>query len=884
MDASCFFEPLCTYLRDHLSRGHLPLWNSQVYCGMAQVAVSSPGALYLPNLIFVIAPFSVALAISLIFHQAMAGLGAYLLIAALGWGIVPAVVAGSGFALCGYMFSQYYNFTLMATAAWLPLCLWSLLRIGADLTARNVCSISICAISFCLLITAGRPEIWLPGLCLSGLVALLSAAMPKSRADVVRTNSGDAVGQDRIDDGIQPEVPDDSIQDDGRGDAMHRPLANNRDAPGEASLLSRQTRQLCWRMLAIVCGIALSMPSTLPSMEWASLSPREGGLAWIEVLGYSATWYDFLSLILNRPLGDVEAFGSRYAALVVAPLEQFPLASSVFVGPVVLTLAMWALFEVGWSLRWFYLAGLIGFSTLAAGKNAFFASWIMEHCPVFIPLRYPAKLLIFPIVFLLILAARGAFTCMKGERQLLPQIVVAAIWLLVLAVSSACAVQAQFILDSPLLPVRAQAGSLSGEAFSLIGQAGEVAAIVGLCTALLRLLSDQKLIGKKTLSAFLVGVPVCMSVAAGSGTLSHGASPNFYRTTGPVREAVLKCFAGERQNQFRYMPFMYFPLTPPSAVPGADWTEKYYQYKRQILMPNQILDTPVPCSVGYETAWTIDHKRLMDAVGHEFVRIGKSDWDICKISDAAGSLTSSAKSFDRPCYFDKGAHQWPFVRFCKLTATKYVLTPQIRTANDSVYLLKVLAPDHFELLAQYPEANARLYRVKDALPRAYFAANWRSLAADDEFTKLLLSKEYEDFDPAITTYIDQADSDKLARRYPRSSALAGSGNQIIESSQYLDEEVTLTVRTTSTSLLVLADTYYPGWSITVDGESADLYRANLMNRAVVVPSGTHVVRFQYRPDCLARGFGLAAITAATLLALFGFSVWSGRRQPGKGKG
>ena len=68
--------------------------------------------------------------------------------------------------------------------------------------------------------------------------------------------------------------------------------------------------------------------------------------------------------------------------------------------------------------------------------------------------------------------------------------------------------------------------------------------------------------------------------------------------------------------------------------------------------------------------------------------------------------------------------------------------------------------------------------------------------------------------------------------------------------------------------LILADTDYPGWTATVDGDSAPIYRANLAFRAVQVAAGAHTVRFEYRPGWLLEAAFLTAISALGILVLF----------------
>ena len=47
--------------------------------------------------------------------------------------------------------------------------------------------------------------------------------------------------------------------------------------------------------------------------------------------------------------------------------------------------------------------------------------------------------------------------------------------------------------------------------------------------------------------------------------------------------------------------------------------------------------------------------------------------------------------------------------------------------------------------------------------------------------------------------------------------------------------------------LVLNDVWHPWWFGSVDGKPADILRANVLFRAIEVPAGKHVVRFDFRP-------------------------------------
>ncbi|HFQ93860.1 MAG TPA: hypothetical protein ENK32_07620, partial [Anaerolineae bacterium] len=66
------------------------------------------------------------------------------------------------------------------------------------------------------------------------------------------------------------------------------------------------------------------------------------------------------------------------------------------------------------------------------------------------------------------------------------------------------------------------------------------------------------------------------------------------------------------------------------------------------------------------------------------------------------------------------------------------------------------------------------------------------------------------------------------------------------------------------ALLVLSETAYPGWQVTIDGERVDWQKAYTAVRAVCVPAGEHLVEWTYAPNTWKIG-GLISLAALGLL-------------------
>jgi hypothetical protein len=168
--------------------------------------------------------------------------------------------------------------------------------------------------------------------------------------------------------------------------------------------------------------------------------------------------------------------------------------------------------------------------------------------------------------------------------------------------------------------------------------------------------------------------------------------------------------------------------------------------------------------------------------------------------------------------------------------------------------------------------GAYLYRNDDFLPRAYLVGDVLPVSDGRVALGILTS---ETFDPERSV---------LLEALPSTYRSGGGGSGSVEFLRYENQEADLMVRTSRDAILVFSDSYYPGWVADVDGRETPIYRANVTQRAVVVPSGEHQVRFRFRPLTAIVG---AWVSAASFLVLSGCFmiplVWknakAGRMEP-----
>ena len=159
------------------------------------------------------------------------------------------------------------------------------------------------------------------------------------------------------------------------------------------------------------------------------------------------------------------------------------------------------------------------------------------------------------------------------------------------------------------------------------------------------------------------------------------------------------------------------------------------------------------------------------------------------------------------------------------------------------------------------EESDGLWRNADALPRSFLVRRVRTVADAEAAFAAVSAPTFRPREEAIVETPLEADlgggpilpaeTVRVVRRAP--------------------EKVVVAVHAASPALLVVTDTYYPGWSARLGDAAAEMRRVNFAFRGVVLPPGTHEVTFTYAPRSVAWGAALSALGLVLAAALWLFA-------------
>lgn len=155
------------------------------------------------------------------------------------------------------------------------------------------------------------------------------------------------------------------------------------------------------------------------------------------------------------------------------------------------------------------------------------------------------------------------------------------------------------------------------------------------------------------------------------------------------------------------------------------------------------------------------------------------------------------------------------------------------------------------------ENTIKFYKNRSPLPRAWLVKDYKVMDSN-MILSMMLQKE---FNPQKEVLLEET---------PPSLNLQHKGGGVSRDKAEIISEnnnrLVLQATAEEDSLLVLSDTYYPGWKAFVDGKKTKIYRANYTFRAIPLSAGPHRVEFVYDP----LSFKLGALF--TILGIIGCAV------------
>lgn len=186
------------------------------------------------------------------------------------------------------------------------------------------------------------------------------------------------------------------------------------------------------------------------------------------------------------------------------------------------------------------------------------------------------------------------------------------------------------------------------------------------------------------------------------------------------------------------------------------------------------------------------------------------------------------------------------LKIMNLLGVKYVLD---RVENGGTQVTFPI--DRFRRV--YEDNGWIIYENLASLPRAFMVSDFRVAATQEEFDQVFFDQS---FDPQKTVILEHA--------LPYDIPDASRGNAEIIS--YEPNTVRITTDAPADQILVLTDTYFPGWHAEIDGNETPVYKADYTLRAIMIPEGKHAVVFRYEPESFSLGVKITIISLVLLAA------------------
>ncbi len=233
-------------------------------------------------------------------------------------------------------------------------------------------------------------------------------------------------------------------------------------------------------------------------------------------------------------------------------------------------------------------------------------------------------------------------------------------------------------------------------------------------------------------------------------------------------------------------------------------------------------------------------------------------WGVPQIRDYAGRYIRRSKVLDdlltQTITTDEG--------YATISAlgSKLLTTLSVKTVISTLALTQKGLVSHASLTDKTHMVN--LYTNPEALPKVYIASSTIPVKTIDEAVSAFTSDAFIPGESVLT-------EDGV------SFSSEPAGNTVGIDSQSEGSYTLTATNNKGRAILVLTETYYPGWHARVDNKEASVFPVNVKHIGVELPEGRHQVSLYYLPSSFILGAWISGITSIVIIALIVFCSFLG---------
>ena len=174
---------------------------------------------------------------------------------------------------------------------------------------------------------------------------------------------------------------------------------------------------------------------------------------------------------------------------------------------------------------------------------------------------------------------------------------------------------------------------------------------------------------------------------------------------------------------------------------------------------------------------------------------------------------------------------------------------------------------------QVHSGDVKVYQNGEVLPRTTVVHQLQVVANEEAAIATMTAPAFN----YRTTAVKEAAPGEATGTVQRGET---SFDDHVEITSYAPERVALAAHLASPGWLILADTHYPGWRATVNGQATEIIPVNVLFRAVELPAGNSEITFEFKPASVRNGALVSGIALLAVVVLLGALYYQRRRDEG----